>query len=426
MAKKKQPDKDARPDKDKPETTEDLSEMMSMDEDWEILELTERTIVRQAPEDEETISLSPPESNDNEEEEYVFVTDESTDAADAGDDVMDLSEPEADEDDLEEDIEVSQALAAAEEAEEKGADLEDIADFSELEAERPASAKTNKKKQARSKTVKGKTGREKPAMNKMVVGIIALLSLVMVALIVVIVMLLQRQPDEPVKTASVKTGQPIAKAISTPEPVTKTRPAPATEPRPAVKPKAAAKAIPTPKPRPAVPAPPVVEDRTTPPPATQVSSGSGTTGQIQPTVPVAPASEHKPIPTPQPATRPVVAEDTVTAAAPSNENMVHILQSIDFQETGGVLQMRIVANGPVGEYKSFPLSSPARLVIDLFGKWNKPPFLEKKVATGYISRIRLGQHDDKLRIVADLRTDQDLSPVFIPTRDGLTINLSVK
>jgi len=91
-----------------------------------------------------------------------------------------------------------------------------------------------------------------------------------------------------------------------------------------------------------------------------------------------------------------------------------------------VLQMKIVADGPVGEYKSFPLSSPARLVIDLFGKWNKPPFLEKKVATGYISRIRLGQHDDKLRIVADLRTDQDLSPVFIPTRDGLTINLSVK
>ena len=425
MAKKKQPGKDARANKEKPEATEDLSEMMSMDEDWEILELTERTIVRQAPEDEETISLSPPDmdgSDDN--EEYVFVTDDSAEVSDADDDddddVMDLSKPEDGEDDPETDE--SSQDEEEEETVDETPDINDIADFGELEEETPPAPKADKKKPAQGKTVKGKTGGGKAPRNKTVLGIIALLSLVLVSLVVVIVVLLQRRPGEPLDTASVKTGQPVAKTISTSEPTTPPRPVSAAKPKPVEKPgPQSAKAIPTPKPRPVTMPQPAAPTR---PAEIPESTGSGTARQIQPAVPS--AMERAPAPQQPVATPPVAVEEDIRVTAQSSQDMVHTLYNIDFQETGGALQMRISANGPVGEYKSFPLSNPSRLVIDLFGKWNKPPFLDKMVTTGYISRIRLGQHDDKLRIVADLRTDQPLSPVFTPTRDGLSINLSTK
>ena len=426
MAKKKQPDKDGRSDKDKPEKPEDLSEIMSMDEDWEILELTERTIVRQAPEDEETISLSPP-ADDNADEEYVFVTDEAAESPEAGDDVMNLSEPESDEDEQAEDEDIPRLMDADDEPEEEGAELEDITDFSELESEAPPPEKAEKKKPARAQTAKKQADRGRPALSKTVIGIIALLSVVMVSLIVVIVMLLQRQPGKPVQTASDKAGQTIARNMAAPEPVAKPRPGPV-ENRVST-----AKTIPTPKPRletppqPAPPARPAIEEPSTRPSAIPESPAPGTTTrQFQPAAAMRPEPEQKPV-IQQPAALPAVNSVEKTAAtAQPDENMVHILHNIDFQETGAALQMKILANGPVGEYKSFPLSSPSRLVIDLFGKWDKPSFLEKKVATGYISRIRLGQHDDKLRIVADLRTDQALSPAFTPTREGLTINLTTK
>ncbi len=455
MAKKKKPDQDSK--KGKPEATEELSEMMSMDDDWEILELTERTIVRQAPEDEETISLSPPgmEGND-EDDDYTFISEESgeTPAAEYKDPPKESNsspndfELELDGDDTEavtEDPEELEVELEMEEVEEEAPqpvkketpkkkiavpEIEDLADFSELEEEEEEDQEEEdeEEEEPAPKKSKMKPAKKKKAGKKgPLIGMVVVLSLVLVALVVVIVLLLQKQPGEPRMASSKDSGQPIA-TVSTPAPAVE--PKPTARPKPAAKPAPASRSIPTPTTSPVPTSRPklVVKTKPSPEPAArEIPPTSTTTAPAQPAEPVTTQAQPvkptppKPTPAAPPAPKPPAAATIV-----ADPNMVHKLSDIDFRKTGDSLQVKIMANGPVGEYKSFPLSSPPRLVIDLPGEWEKPPFLEKKVATGYISRVRLGQHADKLRIVADLRTSQALTPVFTPTRDGLTINLSPK
>lgn len=472
MAKKKTPAKKAGTDPKKPASTEDLSDMMSMDEDWEILNLTERTIVRKTPEDEETISLSPPGmEDDDDDEEYTFLADESEntkkaasaadddaigvpDSDDADDSLPDeIFELESDEDleveadeelriEAQEDFQVeadedfqieTDDIIPADQNKNAGQSLEDMADFSELdqdmttpeadEAQETEDAPKKKKASKQKAKNKKKSTQKKP----LIIGIIALLSLVVAGLIVVIAMLLQRPANEP-RVASVQTtGRPIVNTGSKPVPTA--APKPVTRPKPVVQPRPTARTTPAPNVRTDLPARPrTAVQQPQPGPATGQKNAAVKPPKPVPSAPApTPARPQQQPAPPKPAvTKPTASPASAAPVVQPDKNMVHSIQDITFRETGGKLQMAILANGPITDYKSFTLSGPPRLVIDLFGDWTKPPFLEKKAATGYISRIRLGQHDDKLRIVADLRTDQKLAPVFTPTGNGLTINLSIK
>jgi len=87
--------------------------------------------------------------------------------------------------------------------------------------------------------------------------------------------------------------------------------------------------------------------------------------------------------------------------------------------------IRLDADGTIAGAKSFVLSEPARLVIDLPGIESK--LAESLVAVGsaHVQRIRVGQHEGKVRVVMDAGEDASAFPerVLTPTADGLLVTL---
>ncbi len=66
--------------------------------------------------------------------------------------------------------------------------------------------------------------------------------------------------------------------------------------------------------------------------------------------------------------------------------------------------IRIVGNGPIGNYNVFKLSNPARLVVDLWNVGNLFPTNQLYLDTPTIKELRLGQHPEKLRVVIEFKT----------------------
>jgi len=77
------------------------------------------------------------------------------------------------------------------------------------------------------------------------------------------------------------------------------------------------------------------------------------------------------------------------------------ITEITLEKKDDSVRFRILADGKLGNYNSFKLDSPPRLVIDI---WNvNSPSLKKriKLPNPYIKEIRVGQYNDKLRLVFD-------------------------
>ena len=158
------------------------------------------------------------------------------------------------------------------------------------------------------------------------------------------------------------------------------------------------------------------------------STGKATelvTVKPQPQAPPAPVVPQQTLYQAAPA--PVVPQQPATTPAISAVgDKTYTLRDVRFQKAGNNFQMKILADRPIKDYKSFSLSDPARQVIDLFGDWNELQFLEKKVNSGGISKIRLGEHADKLRIVVDFSRNQTVSPVFTSSPHGLIMTISAR
>lgn len=107
----------------------------------------------------------------------------------------------------------------------------------------------------------------------------------------------------------------------------------------------------------------------------------------------------------------------------TGDDTVYSLNDISFKDNRGKLEMKLIANRPLNKYKFFVLSKPSRIVIDLFGQWNKPPFWEKNVATSRIVKLRIWRYKDKLRIVGDLKNDKTVNADFTPVSDGVIMTI---
>ncbi len=87
--------------------------------------------------------------------------------------------------------------------------------------------------------------------------------------------------------------------------------------------------------------------------------------------------------------------------------------------------IRLDADGTIAGAKSFVLSEPARLVIDLPGIESKLAESFVAVGSAHVQRIRVGQHEGKVRVVMDAGEDASAFPerVLTPTADGLLVTL---
>lgn len=86
------------------------------------------------------------------------------------------------------------------------------------------------------------------------------------------------------------------------------------------------------------------------------------------------------------------------------------------------LVMNLDVKGLPGEPTGFQMTSPPRYVVDIPGKWTYAGAKQVSVAKGGVKTIRLGVHEDKLRIVLDLERDPKQASAR-RTPDGLTITI---
>ena len=77
------------------------------------------------------------------------------------------------------------------------------------------------------------------------------------------------------------------------------------------------------------------------------------------------------------------------------------ITEITLEKKDDSVRFRILADGKLGNYDSFKLDSPPRLVIDIWDVNSKSLKKRIKLPNPYIKEIRVGQYNDKLRLVFD-------------------------
>jgi type IV pilus assembly protein PilQ len=101
------------------------------------------------------------------------------------------------------------------------------------------------------------------------------------------------------------------------------------------------------------------------------------------------------------------------------------LLGIEAERTQGGTLLRLRADGEIANAKTVVLENPTRLVLDLPGLKSAMAARGVDVGTDQAARVRIGQHDDKLRIVVD--GGPTARPfeghALMPRQDGLWVGL---
>ncbi|MCC4588871.1 N-acetylmuramoyl-L-alanine amidase [Xanthomonas sp. NCPPB 1067] len=86
-----------------------------------------------------------------------------------------------------------------------------------------------------------------------------------------------------------------------------------------------------------------------------------------------------------------------------------VLRASSVQQQGELLRLRLELSTQLA-YRSFRLSDPERLVIDLPGVSSQPPRIDPVPAGAAVARIRCAPHLDGLRVVLDLQQTCSVNP----------------
>jgi type IV pilus assembly protein PilQ len=98
---------------------------------------------------------------------------------------------------------------------------------------------------------------------------------------------------------------------------------------------------------------------------------------------------------------------------------------LDVEETSDGALLRLRANGLISSVMTFTLDDPARLVIDLLELKNAADLSTMELDSELVSRIRLGEHADKIRVVLDGGSASEPfdGRRLVPTPTGLIVAL---
>ncbi len=124
------------------------------------------------------------------------------------------------------------------------------------------------------------------------------------------------------------------------------------------------------------------------------------------------------------------AVPTVEARTPSRAPVQNktraVLSGFDYEAASSSFSLQLIADKPIDQYRHMRLSNPERLVIDLPGQWriDRGVRLKTAVDNEIIGLIRIGRHENKLRIVLDLKTAQVSPPEFAKGVESLRILIS--
>jgi len=117
---------------------------------------------------------------------------------------------------------------------------------------------------------------------------------------------------------------------------------------------------------------------------------------------------------------PAAAEQRIPSLAAATR-----LLGIEAERTQGGTLLRLRADGEIANAKTVVLENPTRLVLDLPGLKSAMAARGLDVGSDQAARVRVGQHDDKLRIVVDggpIAGPFD-GHALMPRQDGLWVGL---
>ncbi len=102
----------------------------------------------------------------------------------------------------------------------------------------------------------------------------------------------------------------------------------------------------------------------------------------------------------------------------------HKLVGVEQRPSASGVALLLHTDGPVEHPKSFALSDPARLVIDLPGVTNAAKTTRLDVNASGVTRVRVAQHDGKVRVVVDGSAAALAKPQLVPSAEGLMVLLA--
>jgi type IV pilus assembly protein PilQ len=99
-------------------------------------------------------------------------------------------------------------------------------------------------------------------------------------------------------------------------------------------------------------------------------------------------------------------EETREAPAdlPAAGAIATTLRRVESEQAEGGVVIHLVSDGALASTETFTLDDPARLVIDLAGMKSEVKPEKIEVGSSHVSRIRVGAHADKVRVVMDAGT----------------------
>ncbi len=116
------------------------------------------------------------------------------------------------------------------------------------------------------------------------------------------------------------------------------------------------------------------------------------------------APEAKPAAPPKVAEKPAVPAKKASSASKKavDRNQLRNIK-FKFTDTGKGVRLEISTANPVEHFKYFRLTDPPRMVVDLLGPFKEHAPQMNVPSNALVSSIRIGNHEDKLRIVADFK-----------------------
>ena len=91
----------------------------------------------------------------------------------------------------------------------------------------------------------------------------------------------------------------------------------------------------------------------------------------------------------------------VVASATEKTNKAKEIIDFSLEEKKDYIDFNILADGKVENYNLFKLDGPPRLVLDIWEVGTQYPKKSIRISNPFIKEVRIGQHQDKLRLVFD-------------------------
>jgi len=122
---------------------------------------------------------------------------------------------------------------------------------------------------------------------------------------------------------------------------------------------------------------------------------------------------------------PALPEAIVVEGAPTDKQASQLVAVTATARSNGGTLLQLKTDGAVARYEVQEVADPTRLVVDLYGITNAP----KKMTTlksGPLSRVRVGKHEDHLRVVLDARAAALPRFDVMSTEEGVSVVFAAK